>query len=186
MLHGVARPRIYGMGVLLAVAVVVVAVVAAGGQCPFVQLQDGLQLLVGRERVIYRLIDADAPGALLRVDTLDYHLAANVNHQVIDAMRLQHAGHLVHGEPLGYGATVQHDAWVVFHHLILGIEAYLPVAHQLPQAIHLHRVGEVAFLKPEAPGIDQRGYGNVEGSIRLLRDFEAAQENRPEEGVGLH
>lgn len=61
VLHWIACARVYGMGIFFAVFVVIVPVIPRSGYAHIGNLQYGLQFLIYSERVVYRLVDSDAP-----------------------------------------------------------------------------------------------------------------------------
>ena len=104
--------RVYGVGVFLAVTIVEVAVVAGGGHGYVGERQYCLQFVVNRQRVVVRTCNPYLPFVSCGVLTAAYYLAAYLYHVVCYTFRGKHFRHLVHCEALGYGAAVEHYAWV--------------------------------------------------------------------------
>lgn len=89
VLHRITRLRIDGVRIFLAILIVEVAIVAAGSHGDVAHVNHFLQFLVGIERVVGWLIDADAPQDLLLVVAAHHDFATNLHHEVLDAFLLQ-------------------------------------------------------------------------------------------------
>ena len=106
VLHRVAGAGVDGVGILAPTFIVEVTVVATGGHRDVRQADDGLQLVVDRQRVVLWLRHTDAPWLALGVMSADHHLATYLNHEVAYAFLLQQAGHHIRAIALGDGAEV--------------------------------------------------------------------------------
>ena len=177
VLNGVASLGVDGMGILLAVLIVEVAIVAAGCHGYIRDIEHRLQFLVGVQRVFGRFVHADAPRLLFLVDTLGDYLASYLYHIVVDAFLAQQSCHYVTTVSLGYGRAVEHDARILFQYVIVGGELHLLVAYCLSQVVDDLFVGFHTFLETESPFVDQWGNGNVEGSVGLVGDVLCQEEN---------
>ena len=134
VLDGIARARVDGMRVFLSVLIVEVAVVPRCGKPCIRNLEYGLQFLVDSQRVVYGLVDADAPRLHLRVLALHHQLPADVYHVVAHAFPVEQPSHAVHSESFGYGTAIQHRARVALDDFSV-FKAYLFESHELAQAV---------------------------------------------------
>ena len=173
------------MGVFLAVLVIEVAVVARSGKPYAAHLQYGLQLLVHCQRVVYGLVDADAPGFHLRVFAFHHQFSPDVYHIVAYPFPVQQACHTVYTEAFGNGTAVQHRARVALDNPSV-FQLHLIVSDELAQAVDGSRIYLRCILEPESPGIHQRSNGNVECAVCFFRYLPGKAVHIVEQGVGLH
>ena len=102
MLHGVACLGVDGVGIFLAVLVIEVAVIAAGGHGLVGDIEHGLYLVVRVERIVNGLGHSNFPWQPFGVDALCDDLAANFYHEIADALVAQQLCHTVASVTLGY------------------------------------------------------------------------------------
>ena len=166
VLYGIAYSRVDGVGILLAVAIVEVAIVARSCHGCIAQVEHGQDFVVLRQRILDRLVDADFPLLVLRAHSLHDNLAANVYHVVADALAVEQLRHGIASVALGNGAAIEHSAAVGLLYAI-AVKAYLLVANELAQGVDCGRVNPGALLESESPCVDERCNGYVECSAGL-------------------
>ena len=186
MLRGIARARIDGVGHLLAVAHVEVAVVARRSHAaPATELDDLFRFVLHARGVVLRLIDADAPAFAPWVHAARGHLAADLHHVILHALALEQRSDHVAGISLGDGREAEFDPRIILHHTP-PVEPHLAVAHELKHAVDDGRRDAVFLFIAEAPEVDERRRGDVEHAARPLRHFHRAVEDGHEPIVHLH
>ena len=186
VLHGVSRPGIHGVGILLPLVVIIVPVVSAGGHGRVGDVQYLLQCPAHGQGVVLGLVDADAPRSARRVQPSGDDFAADVHHIVVHAPPAEQLRHHIDGIALGHGTARQHQPGVVLADAPVRAEAHPPVSGERQQAIHHAAVREGPVAESESPGVDQRGDGDVESPSRLGRHLLAAAEHVGKERVGYY
>ena len=164
MLHRVARLRVDGVRIFLAILIVEIAIVAAGGHGDVAHVNHILQFLVGIERVVGRLVDADAPRHLLLAVAAYYDFASNLHHEVLNTFLFQVSCHDVGAITFGDGRAVEHGVRILLAHETI-FQGYLVEAYDGTKAVDGLLGGRIACLEAESPGINHWGYGDIEGSV---------------------
>ena len=169
MLNGITRLRIDSMGVFLTALIVEITVVTTGSHRLIGNSHNALNLLTCALHIVLRLRNTYAPRFLIGVQTTGNNLATNLDHKVINALATQQFGHYIGTVTLGNSRAVEHDAIIGLTDLTF-FEGNLLIANNLHQTIYLLFRGFDTILKAKAPGINQRGNGDIESTISLLRD----------------
>ena len=180
VLHRIACGGVDGVGVFATVLVIEITIVAAGGHRLVGDVDDGLYLLIDIERIVGGLGDAYLPRQALLADAAGDYLAAYLYHIIVDALAPEIIGNNVAAIAFGYRTAVEHYPRVGLGDTTIG-EAHLAIAYKALEAIHLMAGGHSAALEPKAPGIDERGYGDVERAIGDVGYFHGKGEH-----VGEH
>ena len=183
LLYGTAGDGVDGVGEALSVLIVEVAIVAAGGYSAVGQVHDILQARVDLGGVLLWLVDAYAPEVLAGIEAAAVDLAADLDHVVLDAFGTEEVGHHVAHVALGDAREVEADARIVLDDMAIIVNAHFLVADEGLDAVdHLLR-DVLAVLEAEAPQVDQRSAGDVEGAMRDLTDLEGTGQDGAQEGV---
>lgn len=114
VLHRATCTGIDGMGILPTVAVVELAVVAAGGHGAIGEAEDGLEFLLNGERVVGGFGNAYSPGLLLLVESGDDDFSTNLHHQISHAVFLEQSGHDIATVAFGDGTAIEHGVRILF------------------------------------------------------------------------
>ena len=185
VLNRVSRLGVDGMGVLLAVLVVEVAVVAACSHSHILDVEHRLQLFVDCKRVVSGLRYANLPRQTLLRYAVGYNLAANLNHIVLDAVALEQVCHNVATVTFGNGRAVEHNARVGLGYAVVA-QRHLLISYDRAQRVDSRLCGRVASLESEAPCVDKRSHRYVEGTVGVVGNVLGQVEHRVEHLVGLN
>lgn len=191
LLGRIARQRVDGVRIFLSVLIVEVTVVARRRHPDVRQFEHRLQILSHGERVVNRLVHSDAPQCIVRILPAHHYLAADVDHKILDTLRLKQLCHHIHRIAFRYGAAIEHHERIALLHAVAH-QPDLPVSRQLAQTVHHCRIRERPLLESEPPCVDQRSNGDVETPLclvgNLYRTVETGTEKRvhPDRFVAVH
>ena len=185
VLYRIACLRVYGVGILLSVLIVEVAVVAAGGHCDIAYADYILDSLIGVERIIRWLVDSDAPWLQFLAVAVYHDLSTYLYHEVLNALFLEESRYHIGAISLGYGRAVEHRLRILLDDVTIlqgnGVES-----HDGTQAVDGLSGRRVTGLETESPGIHHRRHGDIEGSVGFSGNLLGELEYLAEHLIYLH
>ena len=173
------------MGVTTTILIIEVTVVAASGHRFVGDIQDRLQLMTNAEGVFCGFHHTDTPRQALGIDTSGDNLTTNLDHVVLDTAGIQHPRYGINTKAFGNSTTVEHHTGILFTDLTVG-KGYLLIADDPAQTVYLMGGRHLLVPETEAPGIDQRCYGDVEGAFGIDRYLHCLHKHLDEIGIERH
>ena len=171
-MSGSSRDDIDGMGNLLPLDELVVAIVSAGGDPHFLTHLDLTEELIdGGGIVLDRLIDPEAPALAPRIAPMAGHLTTDLHHIVLHPVVLQRTSNEIDDIPLGERRKPHGEPRVVLGDpMSNGVHVYLSIADKPEHRVDLLvcRQPSHSLLGSEAPDIEERTTCDIIDAIRCL------------------
>src|SRR5690606_19870839 len=142
---------INGMGILLPILHIVIAVVSTRGQGTVTEAQNKLIIARHRARLFRRPIHPNAPGQTFSIKASADHLPTKFYQIVGTTLVGQISSHHIHAVAFRYGRGIQHYAGITLEQTVAlprqGLHAHIPA-----KTVDKGRTYLLFFLKTKSPG----------------------------------